>query len=82
MPLLLNEETPRDVVDALEQLLAGAKEGQVVGLAFAALLKRRRFITAAAGECHRDPTYTRGIIAALDDELSHLVQHRADHTTR
>lgn len=78
----LRPPVQRDVVDTLAQLLQGARDGQIVGLAVGAALPRRRYIVATAGECYRDPTYTRGIVRALDDELARLVQARALFTTR
>lgn len=78
----LSPPVQRDVIDTLAQLLQGARDGQIIGLALGAALPRRRYITATAGECHRDPTYTRGIVRALDDELARLVQTRAMFTTR
>lgn len=79
---LVDDFPQRDVVHTLEQLLVGAQHGQVVGLAFGAMLRHRRYITAASGECHRDPTYTRGMLKALDDEMAALVQHCACNSTR
>lgn len=64
-----------DTVDALEQLLDEARRGHVIGVAFAAMYKQRRYITNTAGEAHRNPTFARGMIASLDDELSAMV-HR------
>lgn len=58
-----------DTVECLELLLKRARSGEVVGLAFCAMLKQRAFIVNTAGEAHRSPTFTRGMVAALDDEL-------------
>lgn len=58
-----------DTVECLRQLLAEAERGNVMGLAFVALVRDRRFIRNVAGECARNPLYTRGLVAALDDHL-------------
>lgn len=63
-----------DTVECLEQLLDLARRGQVIGLAFAAMLKRRSYIVNTAGEAHRNPTFTRGMLAALQDRLGERVQ--------
>lgn len=64
---LVPVERSHDTVEALRELLEEAEAGEVVGLAFAAMYRRRQFITDTAGECHRNPVFTRGMIAALDD---------------
>lgn len=78
---LLKDAISRDTVEALEQLLEAAKAGEISGIAFAISLRGRRFVTNTAGACYRDPTLSRGMIAALDDELSGMVHQRAQDTT-
>jgi hypothetical protein len=58
-----------DVLECLEQLHIHAAQGQNYGVAFVAMYKRRRYIANSAGECARNPTFTRGLVAALDDHL-------------
>lgn len=83
MPYQLVKDTvSRDTVEALQQLLDGAKEGNIVGLAFAAALKNRRYVTNVAGTCYRDATAARGMVATLDDELAMIIQGRMDDETR
>jgi hypothetical protein len=60
----------KDTVECLEQLLAAARKGQVIGLAFVAMMKRRSYVVNTAGEAHRNPTFARGMVSSLDDELS------------
>lgn len=83
MPYQLVKDTvSRDTLEALEQLLLGAREGHITGIAFAVTLKNRRYITNVAGACYRDATATRGMIRALDDDLSIIIQGRAETETR
>jgi len=42
----------------------------VVGIAFAALFKNRSYTVHAAGEARRCPTFTRGMVQALDDHIA------------
>ena len=78
MPMhLVKDEISRDVVKALETLLQGAKDGQITGIAFACSLKRNRYLTNVAGFCFKNPTFTRGMVASLSDELAGLV-HGSD----
>jgi hypothetical protein len=67
--MLVRDTMSHDTVEALRQLLTEAERGDVIGVAFAAMCRRRRFFVSAAGEAHRNPTFARGMVAALDDEL-------------
>lgn len=79
---LVKDYISRDLIEALETLLAGARTGDVTGIAFAAVLKQRRYITNVAGWCHRNPTFTRGAICSLDDELNGIINGRDVNETR
>lgn len=69
-PFVLIEDTiSNDTVEALEQLLEHARSGEVIGIAFAAMLKRRGYIVNSAGEAFRNPTFSRGMVRALDERL-------------
>lgn len=59
-----------DTIEALEELLKEAKSGHIIGLAFAAMYKGRRFVVSTAGEARRSPVFTRGMLSYLDDQLS------------
>lgn len=83
MPYRLVPDTvSHDTVEALEALLAAAKEGEVTGLAFACTLRKQRYITNVAGYCYRNPTFARGAVAFLSDQLAALVHHREEDETR
>lgn len=71
---LVGDVISTDTIECLEQLLREARRGQVIGLAYAAMLKRREYIVNTAGEAHRNPTFARGMVAALDDQLSDKVK--------
>lgn len=72
--VLIPDDISHDTVKCLESLLHKARRGEVLGLAFAAILKRRGYIVNTAGEAHRNPTFSRGIVAALDDQLAHRIR--------
>lgn len=63
-----------ETVECLRTLLADAEKGVLIGVAFAAMYKRRGYRVSACGEAHRSPTYTRGMIRALDDRLAERVR--------
>jgi hypothetical protein len=70
-PFVLVEDTiSNETVDCLRTLLEYAESGEVIGLAYAAMLRKRGYVVNTAGEAHRSPTYSRGMLLALDDKLS------------
>jgi len=79
---LIPDLLSHDSVEALETLLAYAKEGEVTGVAFVATLKKQRYITNVAGYCRRHPTHTRGMVAFLGDQLAGLVHAKEYDETR
>jgi len=72
---LITETGSSDTVQCLERLLDESRAGQVIGIAYAVILRRRNYRVNVCGEAHRSPTFTRGVIAALDDELSTRVRN-------
>lgn len=66
---LIHAHPPDDVVEALEYLLAEARAGRLIGLAYGAMFRRRHYIVETAGEAHRNPLFALGVIDILEDEL-------------
>jgi hypothetical protein len=79
---LIPDNISHDTVEALETLLQLAKEGEVTGIAFAVTLRKMRYITNVAGHCYRHPTFARGAVMFLSDQLAALVHARDDLETR
>jgi len=67
--VLVPDMVSNDTVACLQALLQKAKSGEVIGLAYCAMLKKRTYIVNTAGEAHDSPTFTRGMLRALDDQL-------------
>ena len=67
-------EISSDTVDALEELLQQARNGEIIGLAFVAMYRRREYIVHSTGEARRSPTFTRGMLLALDDDLARSIR--------
>ncbi len=63
----------KETVECLEDLLRQAKAGEVIGICYAAMGKQRRFTVHACGESARNPTFSRGMVASLDDHLGFKV---------
>lgn len=68
--VLVPDTVSNDTVECLQTLLDQARRGEIIGLAYTAVLKRRGYIANTAGEAHRNPTFSRGMVAALDDQLA------------
>lgn len=59
---LVNETVSHDTIEALEFLLQEARSGELIGLAYGAMLKRRTCIVDTAGEAYRNPLFTLGVV--------------------
>lgn len=69
-PLVLIPDTvSNDTVQCLETLLHHARRGDLVGIAFAGIVKRRGYIANSAGEAYRDPTFSIGMCQVLIKKL-------------
>ena len=79
---LIRDNVSRDVIEALETLLDGAKRGEVTGIAYACSLKKMKYFTNVAGFCFKNPTFTRGMVGSLNDELADIIHHRDPQETR
>lgn len=75
-PRVVPKAPNMETVSCLEQLLEDATRGDLIGIAFGALYRERRFIVDVVGECERNPVFTRGLVAELDDELSQQTHRR------
>lgn len=75
---LISDAVSTDTVECLALLLERAHAGEVVGLAYCAMLKQRAYIVNTAGAAHESPTFARGMVAALDDSLSNRIHHRGE----
>lgn len=79
---LVRDTISRDLSEAAELIAQGLQTRSINGIAFACTLRGgRRYFVNVAGVLATDPTRARGIIAALDDELRHMVQSQAEETT-
>lgn len=75
---LVPDAVSTDTVRCLQTLLKRAKSGEVIGLAYCAMLKQKLYIVNTAGVAHDSPTFARGMVAALDDSLSARVGRPRD----
>jgi hypothetical protein len=69
---MLPAPLPDDTVGALSQLLTDAKRGKILGMAFTVMYRGRTYVVDATDEVRRNPTFARGMLAELDDELARL----------
>lgn len=64
----------RDTVRALEDLLADARAGHLIGFAYVAMHQRLEYSVGLVGETRASPTFTRGMLLLLDDELGAILR--------
>lgn len=81
MPHVVRDHVSGSLVALLEQVLDQARMGAVTGAVIGLSLKGRRYHVNVAGALVRDPTFARGIVAALDDELAAIVHGRSQSDT-
>lgn len=70
---LVQDGLSSDTLKALEILIKDAADGELIGMAYVAMYRRREYTASATGECRRNPTFARGMISALDDVLADMV---------
>lgn len=69
---LVSRAVSHDTVRALESMLEAARGGELIGMAYAAMFRERKYLVNATGEAYRNPTFSRGMLRDLDDELGRL----------
>lgn len=67
---MLRATVSHDTVEALEFLLHEAKRGEVIGLAYGAIMKRRACIVDTAGEAYRNPLFALGVVCMLSNDVA------------
>jgi len=67
---LVGREPSRDTIAVLTELLAEAKAGRLLGVAFVAMHKAREYEIGYTGECARSPTFTQGMLLDLVHHIS------------
>ena len=74
---VINPTTSDDTIQALEELLDDARRGSITGMVFAAMRPGGSdYIIGTTGEARHRPTYARGMIAAVDDDLREALKQR------
>lgn len=59
-----------DTVQCLRSVLAKAEAAEVIGVAMVIMYRKREYHVQTCGELHKNPTFCRGAIAALADQVS------------
>lgn len=74
----ITEHRSKELVEALEELLARATRGHLHGLMFSIKTRSRRHQIGFAGDYWRDPIEALGIITRMEYKLNQLVSVRDD----
>jgi len=72
---LVHDSLSFDTVECLQELLNLAESGDLIGLAYVAMFKGRTYVVDATGEVRRSPTFARGMVSDLHDELKSIRDH-------
>lgn len=72
---LVPDTISKDTEEALAQMLEMARKGELIGVAFAGMVKQRKYFVNAAGEAHRNPVFARGMVDDLMAELRKMSGH-------
>ena len=67
-----------ETISTLKKLLAMAQSGRCVGFCYSACLPNNNYQVGTTGRFAESPTYARGAIAAIEDELREMVHGQAN----
>lgn len=67
--ILVPAHTPEELEDALVFMLDETRQGEMIGLAYGAMFRRRKYIVSTAGEARRSPVFALGVVNVLAAEL-------------
>lgn len=73
---MVQEPVSHDTVEALEFLLGQARTGELIGIAYGAMLKNRYCLVDTAGEAYRNPLFALGMVCMLTDDLSERARNQ------
>lgn len=68
---LIYEPVSQDTVEALEFLLHEARRGELIGIAYGAMLKHRSCLVDTVGEACRNPVFALGIVCMLSADIEY-----------
>ena len=68
--VLIPDSVSNEVVECTRMLHEQALKGELIGLAFTGMVRRRGYIANSAGEAYRNPTFSIGMTFALIRKLS------------
>jgi hypothetical protein len=75
---LVQSEISADTQKCVDAIADGVRAKRVIGFAAVVIYAQRNYELRLCGEADRSPTFTRGAVAALDDELGRRVRGTDD----
>lgn len=76
---LVKKVKDRATIEVLRDMIRDAEKGELIGLAFVSMYERREYNIGYTGECARNPTYARGMILDLLDDLGRAAHDHPTH---
>lgn len=77
--LITDPGSREEVIGLLDDMLARARKGEVNGVALVCSFKHQHYVTAVAGTCRTNPTFSRGMVMFLADKIGELVRRTDNH---
>ncbi len=74
---LVREFISKETIQCAQHLHDGSEAGVVIGAVIGYLYTRRRYGIAICGEAQADPTWARGVLGAIEDELRDMIHERS-----
>lgn len=71
---LFQASASQETIEMLGSAHQAAERGEIVGALVVIIYRGHRYSVDAAGAAKDDPTFSRGILCKLDDELAKLPQ--------
>jgi hypothetical protein len=65
-----NQVSSYETVECLRELLKEAESGELIGIAWVSMYRRRVWDRRSCGEAHRNPAWTLGMIQAYSVKLA------------
>lgn len=62
-----------ETIEALEELLQRARDGDLIGLSYTAILRGKNWTYGTTGEATRSPAFVIGLLHVQTTELAHRI---------
>ena len=75
---IVPSKVSHETIEALRYLLHEAERGELIGIAYTAMLKRRFVIMDSAGEAYRNPIFALGMLGMLCSDTQERAKEQGE----